>query len=109
MAVCEHCGEAFVDERALAWHWFQMRPSEELTDEQFRAATAEFRRRAEEHEFRVEVPVSIPSETWEYIVARERGPEADPAALSPEDFDDRTLADAVGDVMDLGFSYEVDR
>ena len=33
MAVCEHCGEAFADERALAWHWFQVRGREELTDE----------------------------------------------------------------------------
>ena len=106
---CEHCGEAFVDERALAWHWFQVREREELTDEQFRATFDEFRRRAEEREFRVEVPVSIPSETWEYIVARERGPEADPVDLDPEDFDDSRLADALGDVMDLRFSYEVDR
>ena len=109
MAVCEHCGEAFADERALAWHWFQVRGREELTDEQSRAAFDEYRRRAKEREFRVEVPVAIPSETWEYIVERERGPEADPAALSPEDFDHQTLADAAGDVMDLRFTYEVDR
>ena len=106
---CEFCGAEFDDERDLAWHWFQVHVSEELPDEQFRAATAEFRRRAEEHEFRVEVPVSIPSETWEYIVARERGPEADPAALSPEDFGPIELGDAVADVMDISHTYEVDR
>ena len=109
MAGCEHCAEAFADERALAWHWFQVHSREELTDEQLRAAIDEHRRREEEHEFSVHVSVSIPSKTWAYIVARERGPEADPAALSPEDFGPIELGDAVAGVMDISHTYEVDR
>ena len=101
---CEYCGERFGDEGERAMHWSRDHaPGDGLTDEDRQAAIDEGNRRREANEFAVKVAVEIPRDTWEFIVAREHGPDADPTRYSPEQF-----PEAVRELMTLEFDWRVE-
>ena len=99
---CEYCGARFESTNERAMHWYRDH-DDDLTDEDRQAAIEEERRRREAHSFAVEVAVAIPRESFEFIVEREHGSNADPDAYDPEQF-----PEAVRELMALRFDFKVE-
>ena len=99
---CEYCGETFTEGSIdLPFHWY-CDHFDELDDEQRRAARIEYNARLF-GSINVDVPVAIPQETWEDIVAVEFDDE-NPEAVAPGDVTEDTL---IG-LVEPEFHFEIE-
>ena len=90
---CEFCGEEFSEGSTdLPFHWYCEHLAE-LDDEQFRAASDEYRDRLL-GSIDVDIPVTVPRDTWEDVVAFDTDG-ADPADVTLGDTSKDTLIDLV--------------
>ena len=90
---CEFCGETFAEGSTdLPFHWYCEHLAE-LDDEQFRAASVEYRTRLLDS-IDVDVQVTIPKEAWEDVVTFDFDDE-NPEDVAPSDVSEDTLMDLV--------------
>jgi hypothetical protein len=90
---CQFCGEEFSEGSTdLPFHWY-CNHIYELDDEQYRAARIEYSVRLF-GSIDVDVPVAIPRDTWEDVVAFEFDDE-NPEDVAPGDVSTDTLVDLV--------------
>jgi len=92
---CEFCGREFSEGSGdLEFHWYCDHPHEVVPgDEQFHAARIEYSDRLWDS-VDVDVPVAIPQDTWEDVVASEFDDE-NPEDVAPGDISEDTLVDLV--------------
>ena len=96
---CRHCSAEVDRADELAHHWYRDH-DDELLEEELRAAIDEDVRRQRAHRLPVDVLVTIPPATWEYVCERVG---VDPESTSPDE-----EADFLMNLLDLEFEYELE-